>query len=300
MPRPAAAVKWTRSHGCRQLQPNRMQRPPAASACYARPPRRGHRQRGEKSNAKPASESQDPTAHIANASSHSSESEQRKSKPRGQSALAGAQQQAPTRQPRKQRSPSTRQGAKRFRLQRRIGIERCSASGWHKHTEQTRLRGRSSHNASGNASTSHAESATSSATHPVGRERDLTSCQDALANGAANASSHRFFRANSPQGPRCEQTTEQRRRLPTSRREDRKANQSALSKKIRRGITYGVSAAAQTTPETGVSLPEKRQTYNGCEATAAAGKDLAAQQGRPLQTLVMPGRHEFNSRQRGP
>ena len=44
-----------------QARPTSKERPPAASACYARPPRRDYRQRGRRLQRKPASESHSPT-----------------------------------------------------------------------------------------------------------------------------------------------------------------------------------------------------------------------------------------------
>ncbi len=94
--------------------------------------------------------------------------------------------------------PNQMPRSKARRSEQRIGLVRCGASGWHKHTEQACLPGPSSHNAGDNASASNAASATSSATRPVGRERDLLSCQNALANGAARYQVARFFSANPP------------------------------------------------------------------------------------------------------
>src|SRR5664280_928931 len=48
-----------------------------------------------------------------------------------------------------------------------------------------------------------------------------------------------------------------------------------------------VSAAAPKPLRNGVdSMPDKRQSYNGCEATTAAGHSVAARPSRLLQTLV--------------
>jgi hypothetical protein len=44
----------------------------------------------------------------------------------------------------------------------------------------------------------------------------------------------------------------------------------------------------------------RRQPYNGSAATAGDCQDLTVHKGRLLQTRVMPGRHDFKYRQRGP
>ena len=84
----------------------------------------------------------DPSA--ANASSHSPESEQRQSKPGDQSALAGAQQNATTHQPRRAAPPTQTPRSETQQAEQRISKVRCGASGWHKHTEQAHLSGPSS------------------------------------------------------------------------------------------------------------------------------------------------------------
>ncbi len=55
MPQQPAGVKWKRSHDCGQAKPTNTQGPTSANACYARPPRRRSRQRGDNIKAKPAS-----------------------------------------------------------------------------------------------------------------------------------------------------------------------------------------------------------------------------------------------------
>lgn len=53
------------------------------------------------------------------------------------------------------------------------------------------------------------------------------------------------------------------------------------------------SSGPDATAERGISMPDKRQPYNGCEATAAAGHNVAAQSSRLLQTLVGQRRAEI-------
>ena len=191
---------------------------------------------GEKFNAKPASESHAPTAHTANASNHSPESEQRQSKPGGQSAIVGAQRQATARQPRKQRNLLSRQGARPVRLAQCIGRVRCGASGWHKHTEQARMPGPSSHNVGRNASKSNAATATSSATHPVGKKRETSGCQNALANGAAR---HQVTGSSAPTHRKAPAANQTRNNVAGCRHPDAITRKQieAPTPKIRRGIT---------------------------------------------------------------
>jgi len=241
MPRPAAAVQWKRSHGCRRVTTHQKVWPPAASRSYARPPRRDYRQRGRRLQRKPASESHSPTVPWQRNPTSSQEAKgmsehrhfdfaitARKARKRNPTVATTSQIQAlPThpdgarngQRPRKpggpecnrrnasarnhpeameQRNPTRWQEAGAISRNTAMAMERCKASGHHQIHDNASKRLERPRRSGGHVSEIKEPKVPSSACYQYGRERNASSGQNAMANGAATASSYVPSRAHSP------------------------------------------------------------------------------------------------------